>query len=498
MPGSLTSPSCKEHNGKECVCWCQTCHEAACIDCVTKSHQDHRFTKLETVLKEKRTSLQQELNNLESNVLKEWQDLMKEAKKFTSEFLSQVNGIEKELDKRAEEFHCIVEEIKENYKKQLNEMKTSNLAILDEQEKSVSDGLEKVKQKIKECEDRLRSSHMESLLKHEGVEVNKKDTLPTIFQVTPPVLTPSWIDTEELTEMFGQLIVPKTRKGDETVQSTAAGHGRPISAYTRGATAQIKHVKQPIPKPFVQSEFLTSLCPFVTCVGSGLAWVKTERRTIQLVDRHGTVKDTIHTDFDFSDMALSPQGDILLCDKDNKCIKLISADKKINSLFKLKWTPSGLCCLHSGDIAVTFYREGCVVVYSRSGKVVKELDKKLFTFPYWVAQSKVNSDLYISDDDAEKVLALDTDYKFRYEYTGQDDGLPFWPRGLCTDNAGRVLITDSENQRVDILDKDGVFLQSLMTREQGLRRPWSIDVDNEGTAWVGEEGGGVKVVKYIW
>ena len=279
MPGSLSNPSCHEHDGKECVCWCQTCGKAACMDCVTKSHRGHEFTELETVLQEKRTSMQKELNNLESNKLKEWQDLMIEARKMTADFSVQVDGIEKELEERAKEFHQKVEEIKETYKTQLNAMKISNLAILREQEKMVSNGLEKVKQEIKECEDRLRSSNMESLLEHEGAKSNEKYTLPTISSATPPIFTPSQIDTKALTEMFGQLTVSPT------------------------------HL---IPKPSVQSEFRTKPDqPCVTCVGSGKAWVKTDRRTIQLVDRQGTVKDTIHTDFVFDDMVLSPQGDIL-------------------------------------------------------------------------------------------------------------------------------------------------------------------------------------------
>ena len=464
MPGSLSPPPCLEHNRKECVCWCQTCGKAACMDCVTKSHRGHEFTELETILQDKRATLQQELKNLESNKLKEWQDLMMKAKKMTSDFSGQVDEIEKRIEERAKEFHTRVEEIKETYKKQLNELKISNLDILQKQEKMVSDGLEKVKQEIKECEDRLRSSDMESLLEHEGAKSDKKDTLPKLSCVTPPVLTPSQINTKALTEMFGQLTVPPT---------------------------------QLIPKPSTQSEFDTkTINTSVICVGSGEAWVRTDDRTIQLVDKHGEVKDTIHTDFDFGDMVLSPQGDILLTDYDNNCIKAISGDKTIKTLFKAQWTPYGLCYLHSGDIAVTFHDEGRVVIYSASGKIIKELDKELFRDPWWVAQSKVNSDLYISDDGAGTVVALDKDYRVWYEYTGQGDGGDFHPRGLCTDSVGHVLITDQRNNRVHILDRDGRFRQFLLTKEQGLWRPVRIDVDNEGNAWVGDYNG-VKVVKYL-
>ena len=226
------------------------------MDCVITSHRGHEFNKLETVLQEKRTRTQKELNNLESNIIKEWQDLMIEAKKMTSDFLGQVDGIENQLEERAQEFHHKVEEIKEKYKTQLNEIKTSNLAILHEQEKRVSEGLEKVKQEAKECEDRLRSSNMESLLEHEDAKDKKKDPLPKLSCAIPPVFTPSQIDTKSLSEMFGQLTVPK--RGNET------GQGKPSQALpkdfqTRSATAPTKSPTQLIPKPSILSEFETKI-----------------------------------------------------------------------------------------------------------------------------------------------------------------------------------------------------------------------------------------------
>ena len=459
MPGTLTNPPCHDHNGKECVCWCQTCGKAACMDCITKSHRGHEFVELENVLQEKRTSLQKELNYLESNKLKEWQGLLTEAKKATSDFLDRVNGVDRELDDKAKEFHKRVEDILEKYKKELNEIKTSKLAILCEQEKRISDGLEKVKRKIKECEDRLRSEKMESLLEYGGVKDDKKDILPTISCVFRHVLIPGHVDTKSLTEMFGQI-------------------------------ARLN------PTPSVQSAFRTEgYSSSITCIGSGHAWVQTKNKKLQQVDIKGSVKDTININFDFADIALSPQGDIILTDTTNNHIKLISTNKKVQTLCKVQWEPCGLCCLHSGDIAVTFCDEGRVVIYSMSGEVIKELDRKLFKSPCRVAQSKVNSDLYISEH--RKVVALDKDYRVRYEYTGQGDGGYFIPRGLCTDNAGHVLIADYYSDRVHILDKDGQFLQYLLTRERGPMGPQRIDVDCEGNAWVGYMRGDVRVVKYL-
>ena len=175
---------------------------------------------------------------MESNVLKEWQDLLIVARKVTSDFIGQVDWMEKELEERAKEFHHRVEEIKENYKKQLQEIKTSNLAILHEQEKMVSDGLEKVNQEAKECEDQLRSSDIESLLEYEGAKGGKKDILPTILHVTPSVLFPSQIDAKALTEMFGQLTVTKSNQGGE-------GHSQSQTSSMGTAETEIRIRNQP-------------------------------------------------------------------------------------------------------------------------------------------------------------------------------------------------------------------------------------------------------------
>ena len=546
MPGHLSSPLCHDHGGKECIYWCQTCKKAVCMDCVPSLHNGHRFNKLETVLQENRTNLQKELKNLESKVIKEWQDLMAEARKTTIVFLHQVNGVEKELENTAKKFHKKVDEILENNNRQLKEWATSRIAILLEQEKRVSDGLENVKNKIKECEDKLRDGDVESLLAYDGSQ--DEDILPIISSAVPPVFTPSQIDSKSFTEMFGKLTVPsatQAAKGNnqsstdvsqDTEMSFVRGSvNEPVASETVLATASIdnksisapggdtqapssdnagmtKHLLQLIPHSSVHSEFSPGYpFPSLVCEGSGQAWVKTADKKLQLMDRHGSVNDALQVNFEFEDMVRSPQGDILLSDSHNNYIKSISCDKTVHTLFRIprgswhprfEWQPYGICHLHSGNIAITLYNASHVMIFGMSGGSIKELDKKLFTYPYRVAQNKVNNDIYIIDktntrfDSTGSVLAFGIDYKIKYQYTGSN-GESFYPSDLCTDMAGHVLITDTDNHQVHILDKDGLFLHYLLTKEQGLGWPYSIDVDTEGNAWVGEWNGNVKVVKYL-
>ena len=529
-PEHLSSLSCPDHKGKDCTFWCEKCSKATCMDCVTSTHSAHKMIKLETVLKEKTAMLKKELANLESKKLKGWKDLSAEAKQVTADYLEQINGVEKELDERAKEFHAKVDEIFKASKRQLQDLKKSNLTALHQQEKMVSDGLEKVKQEIKECEDKLRKGSMESLLKYKEKQEEKKVSLPKISPMMPPIFTQGQIDSQSLVEMFGRLTnqVGKQRaenptKPEDLQRSAEKGKAAPLqgaSGSNRKSEKSIHPGNQKSPQqitvptltqrqlmstPSVQSSFHTGFWSdkkSIACVGSGVALVKTGDFRIQLIDQRGDVMDTIDTAFDFNDVVLSPKGELLLSDT-NKRIKSISPDKEVRTLIRTQWIPNGLCCLHSGGIAVTFYDEGRVIIYSMSGKTVEELGANLFLRPYRVAQSKVNDNLYICDigsrdilDTHGKIVALDASYHLRYEYKGRGNA-QFKPNDLCTESAGRVLITDYYNHSVHILDNDGRFLQYLLTMEQGLRDPVSIDVDSKGNAWVGEEYGEVKVMKYL-
>ena len=473
------------------------------MECVISTHHAHSFTKLEDILQGKRASLQKELQDLETNSLTEWQNLLKKAKQTTADFSDQIDGIERELEERAKVLHKEVEMILENNKAQLREMKMSMLAILQEQEKRVSDGLEKVKERIRACEDKLRHGDKRSLFEHENTR-DTNETLPGLSHVMPSAFTPSQIDTESLSEMFGILTIPRTTQGADSPShsppSNISQHSKKSvmkeeaettdePAHSIGETTHAEDEKmsdsadaapteplhQLMPESSVESQFEVK-CHTLSfaCVGAGQAWVRTASNSLQLRGRYGIVKDTIVTDFGFSGMFVSQQGDFLFADHKNTCIKSIlrtktffSTKQTVKTLFNTKWTPNSLYCLHSGDIAVTFLTAGRVLIYSTSGNIIKELGNELLRHPFRVVQSKINDDLYISDkkdtiDSVGKVLALDKDYKVRFEYTGQDNKKSFDPRGLCTDYVGNVLITDFYNDRVHILDKDGGFLKVLV------------------------------------
>ena len=305
-------------------------------------------------------------------------------------------------------------------------------------------------------------------------------------------------DAESMQKIFGQLFnkgcntSKKPSSSGLTGPTDTSDSGKNVTLTGQSGSSSRATQKSPIPSPSVQSQFdVTYYYPCIACLDGGLAWVRTEGKTLQLVDREGSVKDSINIDFSFNDITLTPDGDILMSHFSNNCIKCLSRQKTISTVFSTSWKPSGLCCLHNGDIAVSFRDDAKAVVYSRDGQIRLTLDNIKFRSPQRVAVNKVNQDIYICDherrtyDSPGKLIVAGADGKLRYEYTGQGDSM-FTPVEVCTDQMGHILITDYSNHRVHMLDQEGRFIRYVLTSQQGLCKPVTIDVDREGYVWVGE------------
>ena len=435
----------------------------------------------------------------------------------------------KELVARAREMHKEVDNILTTSQKTLHKIKVSGLAKLQQQEKHLEDTINRMKQDVERYENQLRDADPNAFLEFEQDPGQNKDKTksPTLETPPSPIFTKKQMDANAMQDIFGQLsaqVIPQNsaetqQNSGQVSKMSKKNSEKPVSPQLAiGKTAipppgeQAASSVTLIPYASVQSRFTTSNPdPHITCVGQGLAWVKTGLTLgiwskLQLVDRSGTVRDTIRTNFNIYDVAVTSDGDLLLADNRGHCIKSVSRERETSTLFRTGGHPDGLCCLHNNDIVVACGNTREVIVYSRIGRMKQTLDHIKFSYPIDVNVNKVNQDIYVCDkagsllDFSGKVIAVGADYQLRYEYTGQGDN-SFSPTEVCTDHLGYVLITDHKNHQIHILDQEGHFIQYVLTSQQGLASPFTIDVDNEGYMWVGEWinlfNGCVKVVRYF-
>ena len=70
--------------------------------------------------------------------------------------------------------------------------------------------------------------------------------------------------------------------------------------------------------------------------------------------------------------------------------------------------------------------------------------------------------------------------------------------GMCVDRSCNLIISDAYNACVHYLDREGLLIKILMTKDElGKGIPWGIGVDAEtGKLWVGCFGSKVWVIEY--
>ena len=517
-PKYLTTLLCPKHQTHGPNFWCDMCSVPICNSCITSNeHKGHEYSDITAILSERRDAMLAEMKTLRDHTVVEWEGVLQLAKTMTAEYQNGVEEIGKELVARAKEMHKQVDNILETSQKTLQQMKASGLAKLQQQEKYLEDKLRQMKEDVESYENQLRDADPNAVLQfQQGQGQSTKEIKPPVLEPqSPPVFTEGQIDTDAMENLFGQLStqvipekigeVPKKPTTSQLTVSSDSGETKTnsLGAYSAGSSTK----RSLILNPSVQSKFdVGHYHPYIACIEGGRAWVQTKYEKLQLMDRDGSVRDTINTGFYINGMVVTSDGDILLPDYKNTCIRCVSIQKTIITLFSTSWKPTSLCCLHNGDIVVTFPNDRKVVIYSRTGEIRQKMDHIKFRRLQSVSENKANQDIYICDkeyntfDSAGKVMAVGADGKLRYEYTGQGDSL-FTPVWMCTDQMGHILITDYRNHRVHILNQEGRFIQYILTSQQGLHQPYSIDIDREGYVWVGESvdycKGHVRVARYL-
>lgn len=202
-------------------------------------------------------------------------------------------------------------------------------------------------------------------------------------------------------------------------------------------------------------------------------------------------------------ITVTPTGDFVFTDYMDKTVNVMK-NEKIETVIRLNgWIPRGVCGTPSGDLLVTMVSED-----RKQSKVVRnsgfkekqsiQYDDKGQPLYKCAAYTTINrnKDVCVSDQGARSIVVVNEAGNLRFQYTGKSHiqrNKPFYPRGITTDSQSRILIADSRNSCIDIIDKDREFLRYI---DCELQCPWGICTDKNDNLFVAEYRG--KKVKNSW
>ncbi|XP_056007406.1 uncharacterized protein LOC125664516 [Ostrea edulis] len=208
---------------------------------------------------------------------------------------------------------------------------------------------------------------------------------------------------------------------------------------------------------------------------------------------------------------VNSSGELIYIDSEYNINKL-SIDNETVTKFLQRPLPWFLhcvyCSLSTGDLMVGMrnYKTGKVTRYNSSGQHILTIEHDntghtLYNEPYCITENK-NGDIIVSDWITlycGAVVVTDRGGRHRFSYTGPPSGSSLDPRGICTDALSHILVCDLNTRTVQMIDKEGHFLSTLLIQQHGINEPYSLNYDDKTHfLWVGSyRTNTVSVYRYL-
>ncbi|XP_062595588.1 RING finger protein 207-like [Saccostrea cucullata] len=505
----LLAEKCKIHPTKDVDMLCEECQVPVCSKCVTQQiHRGHIFTDLETIYAEKYADFQQEIFKIQEYFLPISQDLQKEIKKDSSEMKHIMDNIRTSMKTEGETLKSLVDTVISENMKQLDQIENSLLEDLNTQDMTMDDYITYLNNLVKELHRCLSSSEPQELMSE------KKPKIQSIPETTKPVtpeFTAGQYNKSDVTKLLGKIQVPTTKAEKREI--------RPIkSVYNTAMKPTHKQMKEDRKKS--DRKQTLSLSASVTKVRefnipgvrnvyhvskdqSHTLWISDGLGNLVQLDLQGNVIHKIKTSDGRGCHTVTQDGDLIFTDKYNSVINRITQDNNITEFIKTGvWRPLSIHSSHiNGDLLLGMKKddEAKVTRYNKTGKELKKIQRdnkgwQLYSVPYYITEN-INGDICTSDLYNE-VVVMNKSGHDRFSYTGQKSG--FRPYGICTNVLGHILVCDGFSDTVHLLDQDGQFLSLLITKQQGVKTPRSVCVDDENNLYLGQgDTNTLTVYKYL-
>ncbi|XP_078342038.1 uncharacterized protein LOC144627896 [Crassostrea virginica] len=476
-------PKCQYHSTKTCTIFCKDCNVPICSICSSfGEHVEHNTEDLLKAMAEKKELIRKDLQELEESIYPKYQEAATNIPVQRADVNKHSQKLTTALDKQGEALHTEIDTIIQGMKSEIDDMDTRHITVIDQQEVAINKTNTDIKKVILDLKRLLDTSDV-CLVSEYTSRTEEFRSLPAQFQVTSsPTFTPQEIKREQIHQQIGSL-------------------SELVITYPVGTL---------LDKPRILTDIQTECRPLhsVSCLSDSELWTRGIDNILRLYNLQGELLRSFQTKSGNKpyDIAVTRSGGLVYTDWWNSSINLLRGTQ-IQTLITLRgWRPLHVCSTASGDLVVIMYSDDGkqikVVRYSGSTKkqTIQQDDqgKPLYSSGIikYLSENR-NSDICVSDCGAGTVVVVSAAGKLRFRYTGFPftPGESFRPYGITTDSLANILTSDPNNDRIHIIDQDGLFLHFI--HNCGLQKPRGLCVDSRDHLFVAEiDTGKVKKLQY--
>ncbi|XP_048775800.2 uncharacterized protein LOC125680348 [Ostrea edulis] len=511
--------TCVDH-GEELSYHCRMCSKAICKACRKEPvHRGHRTKPLSVVMDAKRKHVSQKMASIENGYFEVLTKKLYNTKQHTDAFSKNIQDVINQILTRTEELK--------------NEIDQASEALISEVLEKEKVGLEKCTSLEKTIEHELLGvgsvlQYIYNLLLYSSL-LEFCDALPTIDKILDGYNEGGQTPRLEKTDIkfeLGDLTAESVKRGFGSLTTRSRGRLWSRSISVGFGCLQDVNIKMKTGFDFptssleeVQEEEELPIHALTTSsIHSNQVWTCAgwNSSTIALLDNQGTPQTSVPIGYKVDDVTISMDDELFISCFHKKMLVRYNLSTVSQETVSLPYFPRGLSICADGSLLICMTDSYCSCASDNSRRFIArytadlkldsvyefENNKRLFTRPYRVTEN-INGDICVTDKTAMgsgRVVVLDRHGKFKFAFEGPSNNQctgSFSPAGIACDKYGRVLVADTNNNCVHILDPNGNFVGFLLKQGDTPVSPHSLCFDNDNQLWVGDEEGNIKLYEYI-
>ena len=468
---------CKDHPKNPIDQFCADCNFAACGTCLLRNHRHHNLVDIAEQAKISNKQLQHILKQT-TTMIQLIDQHIDDSNKYDKQSTADIRNIKKKINKAIDEMID-----------KLNQQRTQLFTSLD----NIEQQREKVMMTVRDGQDFNKAamaslrSYTDNMFRH-GRDYDKvqqvSDLKSRLASITKGRI-PSFVwDHQETKVLSHDMTVARVSMKSDVME--IEGMGGHVRGSVAGAGAVSDHIVAKI--PLIKPQPVRGLA-----VMGQTAWVvhyhQSSLYAYPVTSPHQPLTFPIEGLSDPFDMVRFPPGQsqLVISNGDDKLL-WVKLEQR-NGVWRVTWQTSDDVSYHPRDLGVRDNQllvcgdDDVIHVLSTSGEETHRVNMPQGVTPYKAVAQLTSPRFVIMDCNNKQVVLVTEKGEIQQIYWGQEG---FSPRDIVC-HGHSIYVTDFGNHHVDELSVDGRHVRQLI-REQGVRWPTRICVDDTGRLYVAQGG----------